>query len=82
MTRHKPLTNAVLGETIRFHRPPKLCTDMNEQLRKSWEEALWRADPLNVPTPQHINDQWIDVTFSTQEMVDEYNETGTLRGIK
>ena len=73
---------AVLGDTVRFQRAPKLCDDMNEQLRKFFEEKAWHDDPINVPTPQHIRDQWIDVVLTTQEMVDEYNETGTLRSIK
>lgn len=76
------LVKAQLGDTVRFQRAPKLLTDMNEQMRQYFEEEAWRKDPINVPTPQHIKDQWIDVELSTQEMVDEYNQTGTLRSIK
>lgn len=70
-----------LGDTVRFRRAPKLGTDVAQALREFLETEAWLNDPVNIPTPQHVKDQWIDVVLSTQEMVDEYNETGTLRSI-
>lgn len=70
-----------LGDTVVFNMPRPYSADINQSLKEFFEEEAWHNDPLNNPMPKHIVNSKREICLTTQEMVDEYNETGTLKSL-